>query len=63
MLNPNTFSKSKFLKQRFIAVCLQTLSQMQQFSELAVDCDKKTKILLLQTIIQSLLLPGKSKHE
>ena len=46
-----------------MAVCLRTLSQMQQLSELVVDCGKASKILLLQTIIESLLLPGKNKHE
>ena len=46
-----------------MAVCLRTLSQMQQVSELVVDCGKASKILLLQTIIESLLLPGKNKHE
>ena len=46
-----------------MAVCLRTLSQMQQLSELVVDCGKASKILLLQTIIESLLLPGKNKHK
>ena len=46
-----------------MAVCVRTLSQMQQLSELVVDCGKASKILLLQTIIESLLLRGKNKHK